>query len=188
MGIAKMARRSRTDRLRTRSYVAVLGRSNSAEKLEYTRFWNWQDSPIPLQPPEIAPVATGSRATPEDLRPGQLARFRVPQAPFGLDLGFTMVTDAEVKGLGRFKTMESLDLGGTMISDAGLKELAGLTLEQLAEGSYRGVPFLSQIERGERRMPIDLARHVDTVLKTTDGFLVKGRGRSDDHASEHFQF
>jgi hypothetical protein len=26
---------------------AVLGRSNSAEKLDLTRFWNWQDSPIP---------------------------------------------------------------------------------------------------------------------------------------------
>jgi hypothetical protein len=51
---------------------AVLGRSNSAEKLDITRFWNWQDSPIPLQPPEIAPVATGTRALPEDLMPGQL--------------------------------------------------------------------------------------------------------------------
>lgn len=51
---------------------AVLGRSNSAEKLDITRFWNWQDSPIPLQPPEIAPVATGSRGTTEDLKPGQL--------------------------------------------------------------------------------------------------------------------
>ena len=51
---------------------AVLGRSNSAEKLDITRFWNWQDSPTPLTPPEIAPVATGTRATPEDLTPGQL--------------------------------------------------------------------------------------------------------------------
>jgi hypothetical protein len=51
---------------------AVLGRSNSAEKLDITRFWNWQDSPIPLQPPEIAPIAAGSRATEENLVPGQL--------------------------------------------------------------------------------------------------------------------
>lgn len=51
---------------------AVLGRSNSAEKLDITRFWNWQDSPIPLQPPEISPVATGSRGTTDDLKPGQL--------------------------------------------------------------------------------------------------------------------
>ncbi|MEU6374419.1 helix-turn-helix transcriptional regulator [Streptomyces sp. NPDC046909] len=50
------------------------------------------------------------------------------------------------------------------------REQEGLTLEQLAEGSFRGVPFLSQIERGERRMPLDLARHVDKVLGT-DGFF-----------------
>nr|WP_315597705.1 hypothetical protein [uncultured Cupriavidus sp.] len=53
---------------------AVLGRSNSAEKLDITRFWNWQDSPIPLTPTEIAPVSTGSRATAEDLKPGQLGQ------------------------------------------------------------------------------------------------------------------
>ncbi|MCZ7459126.1 helix-turn-helix domain-containing protein [Streptomyces sp. WMMC940] len=50
------------------------------------------------------------------------------------------------------------------------REEAGLTLEQLADGSFRGVPFLSQIERGERRMPADLARHVDERLGT-DGFF-----------------
>ncbi|MFF4365384.1 helix-turn-helix domain-containing protein [Streptomyces sp. NPDC001594] len=50
------------------------------------------------------------------------------------------------------------------------REAAGLTLEQLADGSFRGVPFLSQIERGERRMPLDLARHVDEKLGT-DGFF-----------------
>ncbi|MFH8609556.1 helix-turn-helix domain-containing protein [Streptomyces sp. NPDC018029] len=50
------------------------------------------------------------------------------------------------------------------------REEAGLTLEGLAEGSYRGVSFLSQIERGERRMPLDLAQHVDGKLNT-DGFF-----------------
>ncbi|WP_260639403.1 helix-turn-helix domain-containing protein [Streptomyces angustmyceticus] len=52
------------------------------------------------------------------------------------------------------------------------REAAGLTLEQLAEGSYRGISFLSQIERGERRMPEDLARHVDERL-STDGFFTR---------------
>jgi len=52
---------------------AVLGRSNSAEKLDITRFWHWEDSPIPLVPTEIAPISTGSRATAEDLTPGQLS-------------------------------------------------------------------------------------------------------------------
>ncbi|WP_327429561.1 helix-turn-helix domain-containing protein [Streptomyces sp. NBC_01236] len=69
------------------------------------------------------------------------------------------------------------------------RELAGLTLEQLAEGSYRGVPFLSQIERGERRMPLDLARHADQKLGT-DGFFERRcedvrRARQSGHA-EYF--
>ena len=53
---------------------AVLGRSNSAEKLDMTRFWNWQDSPIPLQPPEIAAINLGSRAQPIDVTPGRLSQ------------------------------------------------------------------------------------------------------------------
>jgi transcriptional regulator with XRE-family HTH domain len=50
------------------------------------------------------------------------------------------------------------------------REQAGLTLEQLVEGSFRGISFLSQIERGERGMPIDFARHADQRLGT-DGFF-----------------
>ena len=50
---------------------AVLGRSNAAEKLDMTRFWNWQDSPPPLVPPEIEPLSTASRADAPDLQPGQ---------------------------------------------------------------------------------------------------------------------
>lgn len=41
---------------------AVLGRSNSAEKLDITRFWNWQDSPIPILPPEISPLTAGGKS------------------------------------------------------------------------------------------------------------------------------
>jgi len=52
---------------------AVLGRFNSAEKLDISRFWNWQDSPIPLQPSEIAPLQAASRAQPEAIAPGQLS-------------------------------------------------------------------------------------------------------------------
>lgn len=51
----------------------ILGRSNCAEKLDITRFWNWQDSLIPLQPSDIAAIQTGSRATSEDVKPGQLS-------------------------------------------------------------------------------------------------------------------
>ncbi|MFD5323782.1 helix-turn-helix domain-containing protein [Streptomyces sp. NPDC127092] len=50
------------------------------------------------------------------------------------------------------------------------REEAGLTLEKLVEGSFYGVSYLSEIERGQRSMPLDLARHVDRVLRT-DGFF-----------------
>lgn len=53
---------------------AVPGRYNAAEKLDLTRFWNWQDSPIPIQAPEIAPVQLGSRAQPEDLKAGAFSQ------------------------------------------------------------------------------------------------------------------
>ncbi|MGW8975065.1 helix-turn-helix domain-containing protein [Streptomyces platensis] len=70
------------------------------------------------------------------------------------------------------------------------REAAGLTLQQLAEGSFYGLSHLSEIERGQRRMPQDLAEHVDRVLKT-DGFFArccedvrkaKTRGHADYYA------
>jgi outer membrane protein OmpA-like peptidoglycan-associated protein len=51
---------------------AIQGRANSAEKLDISRFWNWQDSPIPIVAPEISPIQAGSRATAADIRPGSL--------------------------------------------------------------------------------------------------------------------
>ncbi|MFF2812335.1 helix-turn-helix domain-containing protein [Streptomyces sp. NPDC058000] len=51
-----------------------------------------------------------------------------------------------------------------------LREQAGLTLEQLADGSFRGIPLLSRIERGECGMPMDLAVHIDKKLHT-NGFF-----------------
>ncbi|WP_328438926.1 helix-turn-helix transcriptional regulator [Streptomyces sp. NBC_00457] len=50
------------------------------------------------------------------------------------------------------------------------REAAGLTLQETVEGSFYGATYLSEIERGQRRMPEDLARHVDRLLGT-DGFF-----------------
>jgi hypothetical protein len=41
----------------------VLGEFNSAEKLDVTRYWKWQESPIPNLAPEIAPVQQGQHTT-----------------------------------------------------------------------------------------------------------------------------
>ncbi|MGW4503227.1 helix-turn-helix domain-containing protein [Streptomyces sp. NPDC004436] len=50
------------------------------------------------------------------------------------------------------------------------REQLGLTLADTVAGSFYGVSYLSEIERAQRRMPLDLARHVDQVL-CTDGFF-----------------
>ena len=41
---------------------AVLGQGLAAERIDLTRFWNWQDSPIPILPPSMAPIDAASRA------------------------------------------------------------------------------------------------------------------------------
>lgn len=69
------------------------------------------------------------------------------------------------------------------------RESAGLSLEETVAGSFYGKSYLSDIERGERRMPLDLARHVDQLL-TTDGFFERRcedvrRARRGGHA-EYF--
>lgn len=51
---------------------AVLGRFNSAEKLDLTRFWNWQDSPIPVSAPEIAAIQAGQHQVTAPPQPGNL--------------------------------------------------------------------------------------------------------------------
>lgn len=50
------------------------------------------------------------------------------------------------------------------------REAVGLSLEAFLKGSYYGKSYLSDIEHGQRRMPIELARHADRVLGT-DGFF-----------------
>ncbi|MHB9859489.1 helix-turn-helix domain-containing protein [Streptomyces sp. YIM S03343] len=69
------------------------------------------------------------------------------------------------------------------------REAAGLSLEGLLNGSFYGKSYLSDIERGERRMPVDLARHVDKALDT-DGFFERRcedvrKARKGSHA-EYF--
>lgn len=67
------------------------------------------------------------------------------------------------------------------------REAAGLSLETFLEGSFYGKTYLSDIEHGERRMPLDLARHADRVLGT-DGFFERRcedvrRARRGPHAA-----
>lgn len=49
---------------------AVMGACNSCEVIDETRFWRWEESPIPDSPTQLLPVSTDSRrATPADVTP-----------------------------------------------------------------------------------------------------------------------
>ncbi|BDM73824.1 transcriptional regulator [Streptomyces nigrescens] len=70
------------------------------------------------------------------------------------------------------------------------REEAGRTLQETVDGSFYAASYLSEIERGTRRMPLDLARHVDRVLET-DGFFERRcedvrKARRGGHA-EYFE-
>ncbi|MBL7791497.1 MAG: hypothetical protein JNK77_04175 [Saprospiraceae bacterium] len=52
---------------------AVMGKCNSCEKIDESRFWRWEESPIPDSPTAINPINTDTRrADPGDLQPQQL--------------------------------------------------------------------------------------------------------------------
>lgn len=91
---------------------AVLGRFNSAERLDLSRFWNWQDSPIPLVPPEIAPLSAGGRqgATvplPTALGQANLSQQNAPGLP---DPTGALVKAIETSGKGdSFRDMGAVD-------------------------------------------------------------------------------
>ena len=107
---------------------AVLGRSNCAEKLDITRFWNWKDSPTPLQSTEIAAIQTGSRATSEEVKPGSLSNPIINiMNPGSLpDPAGTAAVLAAIQNGSMFRDMSGLQ--GTI-------GLAGTALQSTAAGA-----------------------------------------------------
>ncbi|AWB44709.1 hypothetical protein DCC85_11105 [Paenibacillus sp. CAA11] len=112
---------------------AVLGRYNAAEKLDMTRFWNWQDSPIPNQAPEIAPVQVITRALPDDTKPGQLSQpvIQITQpAPLPDPAGISAILTAIQNG-NMFRDMSGLAAtiglaqAGLTAASAGASHAAG---------------------------------------------------------------
>lgn len=72
---------------------AVLGKCNSCEKIDDTRFWHWDEAPLPDSPTAILPLSTASRrrsppsVTPTDFPDPLVAYQGVPSAPDPAGLG-----------------------------------------------------------------------------------------------------
>ena len=72
---------------------AVLGQSNCAEKIDLTRFWDWQESPIPLVPDSFSlktPGGGSSVAGPTQMGASNLQIQAAQAYPPGATLGETM--------------------------------------------------------------------------------------------------
>jgi hypothetical protein len=163
---------------------AVLGRSNSAEKLDITRFWNWQDSPIPLQPTEIAAIQSGSRAMDENVTPGQLSapivNLMTPAAlpdPMGTAAVLTALQNGNM-----FRDMSGLQ-GTIGLAQAALQATAaGAT----AAGQQAGTNMQNHLQAQTERMRIaaDLAKSAIAaaagVPATGDG----GKGSASNHSQD----
>ncbi|AKR55072.1 hypothetical protein XM25_04455 [Devosia sp. H5989] len=161
---------------------AVLGRANSAEKLDITRFWNWQDSPIPLQPTEIAAIQSGSRATPEDVTPGQLSSPIINQmAPAALPdpTGIAAILTAIQNG-NMFRDMSGLQ-GTIGLAQAALQATAA---GASTAGQQAGTNMQNHLQAQTERMRIaaDLAK---SVISAAAG--VPSTGGSGGGSSNHSQ-
>lgn len=72
---------------------AVMGSCNSCEKKDETRFWRWEESPLPDQPTAIAPLSTDSRrseppdTTAKDFAAPIINLQNAPNAPDPTGLG-----------------------------------------------------------------------------------------------------
>ena len=165
---------------------AVLGRSNSAEKLDITRFWDWQDSPIPLQPTEIAAIPTGSRASAEDTKPGQLSNPIInimPPTALPDPVGTAAVLQAIQNG-NMFRDMSGL--AGTIgLAQANLQATsagAASAAQQAGENMNNLLKANTERQRIAAEMITSLARTAASAY--TGGAIPAGGGISGGGSSQ----
>jgi hypothetical protein len=108
---------------------AVLGRANAAEPIDLHRFWNWQDSPIPMTPPEIEAVGSESRSQPEAAAAGQLSSPVLGlQTPAALpDPTSLAALVAAAQNGSMFRDMSGLQEAAAMVLAAQKASAAGAT-------------------------------------------------------------
>ncbi|MFD4434167.1 hypothetical protein, partial [Nocardia sp. NPDC058497] len=162
---------------------AVLGRANSAEKLDITRFWNWQDSPIPLQPTEIAAIQSGSRAMDEDITPGQLS------SPIVNITNPTTLPDPA----GTAAILSAIQNGSMFRDMSGLQATIGLAQAALqagaagasSAGQQAGTNMQTHLQAQAERMRI-LADLAKAAISTFVGApnAQDGRGKQSNHSQD----
>ena len=130
---------------------AVLGRFNSAEKVDLKRFWNWQDSPIPDAAPEIAAIRAASRAQAEGLMPGQLGAPVVSiQAPAALPAAAGVAPMLAAIQTSAFRDMSGVAQTAALAQAAAQASGAAAT----SAGSQAALNLFNMMDQHTQRMKI----------------------------------
>ena len=142
---------------------AVMGACNSCETKEEERFWRWEESPIPDNPPAILPVSTESRQTPtpdltaKDFPQPIIAMQNAPAAPDPTGLAGTL----------------------NLLGQSGLfKDITGLEGNQKnAAAALQGAMQTAQFFGGKAAdlaLQAKMARDIDKAVKTIDSAKQSG--------------
>lgn len=115
---------------------AVLGQAVSAEKIDLTRFWKWQDSPIPILPSQISPLSAGGRARDVSTSTGQLSdsAARLDQLtalpdPSGFSAASQMMTSNIFRDMSGSSVVQALALDASKHAADGADNAAKLASE-----------------------------------------------------------
>ena len=136
---------------------SVLGRANGAEKLDITRFWDWQESPIPQNSPQIAPVQTGSRASDQDLEASgfesPIVQMQQPQ-----DLPDPTGTGAILDTIGQnmFRDMSGMDAAAELARTT--SQISGEGARHAADTAARTFEAATESRVAQTKTLADLAK------------------------------
>jgi hypothetical protein len=151
---------------------AVMGACNSCEVKDETRFWRWEESPIPDQPPAILPTSTDTRRaeppdlTAKDLPPAIVAMQSAPAAPDPTGVGAVLQLLGQS---GIFRDMAGLE---------GTQRNAAAALE----GAFQTATAFGT-KAADLALQGKMAKDIDKAMKTIQA--ARGQGLiTDQQASE----
>jgi hypothetical protein len=140
----------------------VLGEFNSAEKLDLTRFWKWQESPIPNLAPEIAPVQQGRQT-----------RIGAPMVGAAADAVLSLQDPLTIPALGNSEALLKTLMVSNLFNDmSGLDITKGLLKASLEASRDGDIAAAKQA--------------TDTLKAITDAFgkLVKAGGGNGENLTK----
>lgn len=178
---------------------SVMGSCNSCEEKDETRFWRWEESPCPDQPPAIAEVSAESRReTPPDMKtqgfPQPIISIQnVPAAPSPTNLAavlenllesdvfrdITGLTETQKNALKAF--LESLGMAESLGGEA-LKNAAKIALQKSME---RNVDKALQIIQQAKKAGLIGDEEARELTRSAISTFIGGGGEKEEETQEN---